>query len=90
MSDYGISLHEAVWTFPLEAALALAPARVRRLGGKWDQPNSHDRAVARARARAKRWLEANFRILPKGEPGPRDALGDWLRSRQHRQSDDQG
>lgn len=81
MSDYGVSLHEAVWKFPLVAAHYLAPARVRRHGGKWEAPDSSDRAIAAARARAKAWLAKHFRILPKGEPGPADALGDWMRSR---------
>ena len=81
MSDYGLTLHDAVWRFPLEAAAALAPARVRRHGGKWSQPDSSDRAVAAARAKCKAWLALNFSVLPKGQPGPPDALGDWLRAR---------
>lgn len=81
MSDYGLTLHEAVWRFPLAAAMALAPARVRRHGGKWDRPQSADMAVAAARARAKAWLSKRFTILPAGEPGPSDALGDWMRAR---------
>ena len=90
MSDYGLSLYEAVWRFPLEAAAHLAPARVRRHGGKWAAPDASDRAVAEARARAKAWLAAHFRILPKGEPGPEDALGQWLRSRHLRDKGAQG
>ncbi len=81
MSDYGLSLHEAIWHFPLAAARALAPSRVRRHGGKWTRPDANDRASSQARARAKEWLAAHFTILPPGEPGPADALGDWLRSR---------
>lgn len=81
MADYGLSLHEAVWKFPLVAANYLAPARVRRLGGKWTAPDSTDRAIMQARARCKAWLAAHFRILPQGEPGPENALGDWIRER---------
>lgn len=84
MADYGLTLREAIWDFPLAAARHLAPARVRRHGGKWTQPDATDRAVAEARARAKEWLAAHFTILPKGEPGPPDALGDWLRARSSR------
>jgi hypothetical protein len=81
MADYGVTLHEAVWRFPLEAGRALAPARTRRHGGEWNRPGAVDRAKAAARARAKAWLREHFIILPPGEPGPADALGDWLRSR---------
>lgn len=81
MAEYGLSLYEAVWKFPLAAAQALAPARVRRHGGKWSQPDASDRAVAEARAKCKAWLAAHFTILPQGVPGPADALGDWLRAR---------
>lgn len=81
MAEYGLSLAEAIWDFPLLAARVLAPSRVRRQGGKWAAPDSTDRAVAAARARAKEWLARHFTILPKGVPGPPDALGAWLRSR---------
>lgn len=92
MAEYGLSLHEAVWRFPLEAAAALAPSRVRRHGGKWAAPDASDRAVAAARARAKDWLKAHFTILPPGESGPPDALGEWMRGRPPRshQLRDQG
>lgn len=81
MSDYGLSLRAAVWEFPLVAARALAPVRVRRHGGKWAAPDAADRAAAEARAKAKAWLAAHFTILPKGEPGPPDALGAWMRAK---------
>lgn len=81
MSDYGISLYEAVWKFPLLAATLLAPARVRRLGGKWDQPDARDRAAAAARQRCKAWLAEHFTLLPQGASAPADALGTWMRAR---------
>lgn len=81
VADYGLSLRAAIWEFPLAAARALAPSRVRRHGGKWDRPDSADRAAGEARAKTKAWLARHFTILPPGEPGPADALGDWLRKR---------
>lgn len=80
MAEYHLSLHGALWNFPLPAALLLAPARVRRHGGQWNAPDTHDRACAVARQRAKLWLAGRFDILPPGVPGPEDALGDWMRS----------
>jgi hypothetical protein len=77
--EYGIPLAAAIWAYPLPAALALWPAAVRRHGGEARGPDAGDRAAGRAMQRAKAWLAERFDILPRGEPGPANALRDYLR-----------
>ena len=80
MAEYGRSLPEAM-AFPLEAYLAMLPAMVARHGGRLNGPDYVDRAAMTARERCWAWLRAHFTILEPGEPGPRDALAAWLRTR---------
>lgn len=82
MAEYHLSLAQA-WAFPLEAYLALVPAMMARHGVPLNGPGPAAQAAIEARARCKAWLRAHFTILPEGQPGPADALGDWLRARQH-------
>lgn len=79
-ADYGVTLHDAVWVYPLPAALALRPESARRRGLVVQGPDNADQASARARTACKAWLRQHFRILPKGTPGPVNALGDWIAS----------
>lgn len=77
-ADYSVTLHDAVWRYPLPAALALRPESARRRGLVVTGPDNADQASAKARAACKQWLAEHFQILPKGEPGPDNALADWL------------
>lgn len=61
MHDYGLSLHEAVWRFPLSAAGALMPALLTRLGHR--VPDARDRAMMRAHRAEGERLRREFRII---------------------------
>lgn len=64
MATYGLTLADAVWRFPYRAALVLVAAYNARHGGTGTGPDPCDRAVARARRRARAFLESHFTISP--------------------------
>lgn len=80
MADYSMTLYDAMFDFPLEAALALWPALIVRNGGEAGIDHT-DRASISARKRCKGFLAEHFRILPKGVDGPDNALIHWLASK---------
>lgn len=70
IAEYHLTLHEAVFRFPVAAALALWPCLATRKGGGEDAPDWVDRCRMRARLRVRRHLEANYNIIPAAEPQP--------------------
>ena len=80
MAEYHITLADAM-RFPLEAYLALIPALVARRGGKSTGPDYIDNAAIAAREACWRFLRRHFEILPQGQPGPANALHQWLANR---------
>lgn len=71
MSQWGLTLHQALWEFPLAALLALWVPMAERLGGGGDGPDIADRAGIEARQRCRRWLQKHFEIIPTPkQPNP--------------------
>lgn len=62
MSEYHLSLREAVWEFPVSSALALWDAMIARHGGHTG-PDYFDKVAVRARTKAREFLETHFRIV---------------------------
>lgn len=80
MAEYHLTLRDAM-LFPLAAYLALIPALVARRGGKAAGPDYIDNAAIAAREACWRFLRRHFEILPQGQPGPTNALQQWLANR---------
>jgi hypothetical protein len=64
MAEYGMSLHAAVWRFPLRAALALVHPRRDRAGVSSSGPTPANMAALAARAAEKDRLAGIFAIVP--------------------------
>lgn len=60
--EAGLSLHHAVYRFPLRAAEALLPAYAERHGSGRDGPSAVESRIIAARKRARAFLEANYTI----------------------------
>lgn len=63
-ASYGLPLDRALWEFPVEACQALFPAMAKRLGWEIQGPDSVEAAMAKANAKMKKHLQANYEILP--------------------------
>lgn len=66
MHAYGLSLHDAVWRFPLHAARWLHRAAMRRQG--IPARDQVDDAFTRAANAERRRLNRTFTILPDPKP----------------------
>jgi len=63
MSEYGMPLDDALWKFPLSAALALLPASMARRGIDLGGPSSTDRVAMAAREKMRNYLHEHFQIV---------------------------
>lgn len=72
MHEYSLTLYDAVFRFPLRAALGLWPAIAYRHGGGGTGPDAIDRAVLAARRKARAFFEKHFRITADA-PAPHRA-----------------
>lgn len=63
MAEYQVPLVDAVWTFPLAAAVALLPLRNQRTTGNSAGPATPQQAAIAARNRARVWLQQEFQIV---------------------------
>lgn len=67
MSEYGRTLREAYWRFPLVAAHLLLPARAER-NGTFKGATDIQEKVMDARNKAMKFLKENFEIKPGEHP----------------------
>ena len=65
MAEYGLSLAEATWRFPIRAALGLVRPRAQRMGHDATGPDHTDRASISKRQEVMAWIEQNFRIVKR-------------------------
>jgi hypothetical protein len=65
MAEYHMPMDKALWGIPggVTAALALLPAYQHRKGGDAAGPTDVDAAAAKAKKKARKWLNDHFEIV---------------------------
>jgi hypothetical protein len=64
MSEYHLSMEQAMWEFPVAKAFVILPARARRLGISSPEGEYVHQAGLRARRAMRKHLRENFTIVP--------------------------
>jgi ferric-dicitrate binding protein FerR (iron transport regulator) len=84
-AEWGCTLRQALFEESLPAAIALWPSLSARNGAEVEQADHVAKARQAAKARARKWLEANYEIIPtppserkrrNSPPPPRDIVLD--------------
>jgi hypothetical protein len=62
-AEWHVSLHDALWSEPIAATLALWPALLSRHGCEEQGDSYVDRQRRKAKAKAQRWLDAHYEVV---------------------------
>lgn len=70
-AEWGVSLHDALFVESLPATIVLWPALAARHGAETQEPKHVEQARLEAKERARKWIAANYEIIPTPGGGRR-------------------